>query len=125
MENPDDLLYSSSHEWVRRGDPLTIGITQFAQDQLGDVVFVDLPQAGATITAMEPCGSIESVKTVSDLYAPVSGEVVEVNARLVDDPAVVNNSPYEDGWLIRVKPSDPSELDRLMDRATYESTAAH
>ena len=125
MDNPDDLLYSSSHEWVRRGDPLTIGITYFAQDQLGDVVFVELPKVGDTITAMETCGSIESVKTVSDLYAPVSGEVVEVNERLVDDPAVVNNSPYDEGWLIRVKPSDPSELDRLMDRATYETTAAH
>ena len=123
--NPDDLLYTPSHEWVRKGDPLTIGITQFAQDQLGDVVFVELPQVGATLTAGETMGSVESVKTVSDLYAPVSGLVVEVNSALVDSPELVNSGPYEDGWLVKVTPSNPAELDGLLDRAAYEASTAH
>jgi glycine cleavage system H protein len=123
--NPEDLLYSSSHEWLRRGEPATIGITQFAQDQLGDVVFVELPQVGATITAGENFGSVESVKTVSDLYAPVSGTVVEVNAALIDDPELVNSSPYDEGWLIRVAIADEAGLADLMDRQTYETTVAH
>lgn len=123
--NPDDLLYASSHEWLRRGDPATIGITQFAQDQLGDVVFVELPEVGATITAGENFGSVESVKTVSDLYAPVTGTVVEVNAALVDTPELVNTSPYDEGWLIRVAIGDEAPLADLMDRQTYESTVAH
>src|SRR5579864_1084201 len=123
--NPDDLLYSSSHEWLRMGDPATIGITQFAQDQLGDVVFVELPEVGATITDGETFGSVESVKTVSDLYAPVSGTVVEVNSQLIDAPELINSSPYDQGWLIRVTITDDSALASLMDRATYESTTAH
>lgn len=123
--NPDDLRYASSHEWVRRGDPATIGITQFAQDQLGDVVFVELPEVGATITAGETFGTVESVKTVSDLYAPVSGKVVEVNSKLVDEPELINKSPFEDGWLIKVTVSNAADLDALLDRATYESTATH
>jgi glycine cleavage system H protein len=123
--NPDDLLYSSSHEWVRKGDPLTIGITDFAQDQLGDVVFVELPEIGAALTAGDTFGTVESVKTVSDLYAPVSGTVAEVNIRLVDDPSLINTSPYGDGWLIRVTSDDDASLATLMDRVTYEATAAH
>jgi glycine cleavage system H protein len=123
--NPDDLLYTESHEWVRKGDPLTIGITQFAQDQLGDVVFVELPAVGATLKAGEAMGSVESVKTVSDLYAPVSCAVVEVNTALVDTPELVNSSPYGDGWLLKVTPSDPAELAGLLDRAAYEATTAH
>lgn len=123
--NPDDLLYTSSHEWVRKGDPLTIGITDFAQDQLGDVVFVELPEVGATLTAGDAFGTVESVKTVSDLYAPVAGTVAEVNSRLVDDPSLINTSPYDDGWLIRVTSDDDASLATLMDRATYEATAAH
>ena len=123
--SPDDLLYSSTHEWVRTGDPATIGITQFAQDQLGDVVFVELPEVGGTITAGENFGSVESVKTVSDLYAPVSGTVVEVNSALIDAPELVNSSPYDEGWLIRVSISDDAALADLMDRQTYESTVAH
>lgn len=123
--NPDDLLYSSTHEWVRTGDPATIGITQFAQDQLGDVVFVELPEVGGTITAGEHFGSVESVKTVSDLYAPVSGTVVEVNSALTDTPELVNSSPYDEGWLIRVSITDEAALADLMDRQTYESTVAH
>lgn len=123
--NPDDLLYAGSHEWVRQGDPLTIGISHFAQDQLGDVVFVELPEVGATVTAGEIFGSVESVKTVSDIYAPVSGTVAEVNNKLVDAPELINNSPYDDGWLIKVTASNAADLDGLMDRATYESTATH
>src|SRR5262250_2265327 len=123
--NPDDLRYASSHEWVRKGDPATIGITQFAQDQLGDVVFVELPEVGAALTAGDTFGTVESVKTVSDLYAPVSGTVEEVNARLVDDPSLINSSPYGEGWLIRVASDDDASLATLMDRATYEATAVH
>ena len=123
--NPDDLRYASSHEWVRKGDPATIGITQFAQDQLGDVVFVELPEVGATLTAGQTFGTVESVKTVSDLYAPVSGTVVEVNGALVDKPELINSSPYEDGWLIKVTLANTAELDGLLDRATYEASAAH
>ena len=123
--NPDDLRYASSHEWVRSGDPATIGITQFAQDQLGDVVFVELPDVGATITAGETFGTVESVKTASDLYAPVSGKVVEVNTKLVDEPELINKSPFKDGWLIKVTASNAADLDALLDRATYESTATH
>ncbi len=123
--NPDDLLYAGSHEWVRQGDPPTIGISHFAQDQLGDVVFVELPEVGATVTAGEIFGSVESVKTVSDVYAPVSGTVAEVNNKLVDAPELINNSPYDDGWLIKVTASNAADLDGLMDRATYESTATH
>lgn len=123
--NPDDLRYASSHEWVRKGEPATIGITQFAQDQLGDVVFVELPEVGATLTAGQTFGTVESVKTVSDLYAPVSGTVAEVNSALVDKPELINSSPYEDGWLIKVTLADAAELDRLLDRAAYEASAAH
>jgi glycine cleavage system H protein len=123
--NPDDLLYSSSHEWVRKGDPATIGITQFAQDQLGDVVFVELPEVGATLSVGQTFGTVESVKTVSDLYAPVSGAVVEINSRLIDQPELINSSPYEDGWLIKVRLEQAADLDRLLDRATYEATATH
>ncbi|HWE61430.1 MAG TPA: glycine cleavage system protein GcvH [Chloroflexota bacterium] len=123
--NPDDLLYTSSHEWLAQGSPATIGITQFAQDQLGDVVFVELPEVGATITLGETFGSVESVKTVSDLYAPVTGTVAEVNSRLVDAPELINTSPFDEGWLIRVDITDDAGLADLMDRATYDSTVAH
>lgn len=124
--NPVDLLYSSSHEWVRKGDPTTIGITEFAQDQLGDVVFVELPQVGASIARGEAIGSVESVKTVSDLLAPVSGIVLEVNERLVDDPALINTSPYDDGWLLKIRITDAeADLTQLLDSATYEATATH
>lgn len=123
--NPDDLLYASSHEWVQKGNPATVGISQFAQDQLGDVVFVELPAVGATLTAGEPFGSVESVKTVSDVYAPISGTVVEVNTRLSDDPALINTSPFGDGWLIRLDVSDDAGYAALLDRASYESTAGH
>jgi glycine cleavage system H protein len=122
--NPDDLRFARSHEWISAGDLMTIGISQFAQDQLGDVVFVELPKVGATFHAGDTFGSVESVKTVSDLYAPIDLKVVEVNDALVDKPELVNNSPYGDGWLLKVTGNE-ADRDSLMDRASYEATAAH
>jgi len=122
MNLPEDLLYSKEHEWVRReGSDIRIGITDFAQSELGDIVFVELPEVGDEITANEPFGSVESVKTVSELYAPVSGKVVEVNEDLEDNPEYVNESPYEQAWMIVVEPSDDSELDDLLSAAEYEA----
>ncbi|MGH2387046.1 MAG: glycine cleavage system protein GcvH [Chloroflexota bacterium] len=125
--NPDQLRFAASHEWVSDDNPATVGISQFAQDQLGDVVFVELPKVGAEIAAGEIFGSVESVKTVSDLYAPISGRVIAVNDALVNKPELVNSSPYDDGWLIKLEPTaDPAaERGTLMDRASYESTASH
>lgn len=118
---PQDVRYTTDHEWIRdEGDGQgTIGITWFAQDQLGDVVFVELPEAGTTLKQGEPFGVVESVKTVSDLYAPVDGEVVAVNERLIDEPELVNDDPYGEGWLLKIKISDRSQLDGLMDAETY------
>ena len=122
-ETPDDLLYTSDHEWLRRGeaspDEAVIGITDFAQDQLGDVVYLDLPTPGDSLNAGERFGEIESVKTVSDLYAPISGEVLAANGELEEQPELVNDSPYEDGWLIRVRIADDSELENLLDADAY------
>ena len=122
-ETPDDLLYTSDHEWLRRGeaspDEAVIGITDFAQDQLGDVVYLDLPTPGDSLNAGERFGEIESVKTVSDLYAPISGEVLAANGELEEQPELVNDSPYEDGWLIRVRIADDSELENLLDAGAY------
>ncbi|HET7627545.1 MAG TPA: glycine cleavage system protein GcvH [Bacillales bacterium] len=121
MNIPKELRYSEEHEWVKvEGDRVRIGITDFAQDELGDIVFVELPEEGDEIEADEPFGSVESVKTVSELYAPVSGKVVEVNEELDDSPEYVNESPYEKAWMIVVEPSDKSEIDKLMDAETYE-----
>ncbi|MEO3749732.1 glycine cleavage system protein GcvH [Streptomyces sp. B6B3] len=108
MSNPDQLRYSKEHEWVTaaEGGLATVGITKYAADSLGDVVFVQLPQVGESIAAGETCGELESTKSVSDLYSPVSGEVIEVNQQVVDDPALVNSSPFEDGWLFRVQVAD-------------------
>lgn len=105
MSNPQSLRYSKEHEWVSPADGgvATVGVTAFAADALGDVVYVQLPDAGATVAAGDTCGELESTKSVSDLYSPVSGEVVEVNQAVVDDPALVNSSPFEDGWLFRVR----------------------
>ena len=119
---PDDLRYSKTHEWIRPGDPATVGITHYAQDELGDVVYVELPDVGRTLGAGERFGSVESVKTVSDLYAPASGEVVEVNTALADHPELVNSSPYGEGWMLKLRLSAPSELDTLMDAAAYEQS---
>jgi glycine cleavage system H protein len=108
---PEDLQYTKSHEWVRReGEVATVGITEHAQDELGDVVFVDLPEQGATFSAGESFGSVESVKAVSDLYTPVGGEVVEINSALEDSPEKVNEDPYGEGWIIKVRVSEEGEL---------------
>ena len=122
MSLPTDLLYSKEHEWVRReGSDVRIGITDFAQDELGDIVFVELPEVGDTIEVNEPFGSVESVKTVSELYAPISGTVVEVNEGLEDNPEYVNESPYEQAWMIVVEPSDDEELDDLLSSEEYNA----
>ena len=117
----DDLRYSREDEWTRvEGDRITIGVTDYAQQQLGDVVFVELPEVGRTLEGGEPFGVIESVKTVADLYAPISGEVVEVNSALAETPEAVNEDCYGDGWMIVVSPSDPSEIEALLDKGGYE-----
>ena len=116
-----DLKYSNDHEWVKvEGNIATIGITDFAQNQLGDVVFVDLPEAGRELTSGGEFGAIESVKAVSDLYSPISGVVKEVNADLVEAPEAVNEDPFGIAWMIKVEMSDTSELDKLLDSAAYE-----
>ncbi len=122
MEYPEDLKYTEEHEWVLvEEDIATIGITDFAQDALGDVVFVELPEEGAAVESGKSFGVVESVKAVSDIYAAVSGEVVEVNEELPDTPELVNTSPYEDGWMVKIKLSDTAELDDLLDADGYKS----
>ena len=120
---PDDVSYTEQHEWVRQneGGTVVFGITDFAQDALGDIVFVDLPKIGATLSAHQPCGEVESTKSVSEIYAPVSGEVVAVNAALSDSPDLVNSDPYEAGWLFEVSVSDASQVEGLLDAATYQA----
>ena len=116
-----DLKYTKEHEWVKvEGDKVRIGISDFAQEELGDIVFVELPEVGDTITADEPFGSVESVKTVSELYAPISGTVVEVNGELDDNPEYVNESPYEKAWMVVIEPDDASEVENLMTAEQYE-----
>lgn len=125
-ETPEDLRYSRSHEWVRiEGDVATIGITDHAQDALNDIVFVELPDEGAELAMEDEFGVVESVKSVSDLYMPVSGRVVEVNASLEDAPEALNDDPYEGGWLIKVRMSEPAEADTLMDAAAYKEFVAN
>ena len=117
---PDDRRYAEDHEWVKpEGDTAAIGISDYAQDQLGDVVFVELPQVGSVFDKGAEFGTVESVKAVSELFMPIGGEVTAVNADLEDAPERVNTDPYEGGWMIRVKPSDPAEMDALMDKAAY------
>ena len=119
--NLEELKYTREHEWVRvMGDECTIGITDYAQEELGDVVFVELPDVGAATARDNPFGAVESVKAVSDLFAPVSGEVVAVNGDLENAPETVNTDTYGEGWMIRVKLSDPGEIDSLMDAAAYQ-----
>ncbi|MEK5216603.1 glycine cleavage system protein GcvH [Psychrobacillus sp. FSL H8-0487] len=121
MNAPKDLKYSAEHEWVKtEGGNVRIGITEFAQSELGDIVFVELPQVGDEIKAGDPFGSVESVKTVSELYAPISGKVVEVNTELEDSPEYVNESPYENAWMIVIEPSDAAEVDALLSPEKYE-----
>jgi glycine cleavage system H protein len=117
---PEDLRYTEQHEWVRMEEGVAaVGITHFAQDQLGDVVYVDLPEAGASVAQHQPFGSIDSVKTASDLFSPLSGEVLGVNTALTDDPALVNADPYGEGWMLRVRPADAAELDTLLTADQY------
>jgi glycine cleavage system H protein len=117
---PPELKYHPEHDWARiEGDTATFGITWFAQDQLGEVVFAELPEVGATVSANQPYAEVESVKAVSDVFSPLSGEVVEANDALKDDPQHVNDDPYGQGWLVKVKLSDPSEVDQLLDVDAY------
>lgn len=121
MKTPKDLRYSEEHEWVKvEGNKVTIGITDYAQDELGDIVYVELPEVGDELEADEPFGSVESVKTVSELYAPISGKVVSINEELEDSPEFVNESPYEKAWMVVVEVSDLSEVDKLLDPEAYE-----
>ena len=125
MDTPTDLRYSKEHEWVRAEDGVgTVGITDYAQDQLGDVVYLDLPAIGATVAQDDKLGEIESVKAVSDLFSPVSGEVVEVNQEAADTPELVNEEPYARGWLVKVRLSDAGQLDGLMSPKGYEDLIA-
>jgi glycine cleavage system H protein len=120
MAYPDDLVYSREHEWVRAdGNRATIGITSFAADELGDIVFVEMPEVGARLTQFATFGVVESVKAVSDLYAPVSGEVVEVNEALRDAPELLNSDPFGEGWIARVELSDRAEIDALLSADAY------
>lgn len=118
--NPSDRRYTTEHEWIKaEGEHYVVGITAFAQDQLGDIVYVELPKVGDVLEAGKQFGVIESVKTASDLYAPVSGEVVEVNSALVDQPQSVNDDPYEAGWMIKLQPQDSSAVDKLLTAEQY------
>jgi len=119
---PEDLYYTKEHEWIRvEGERAVIGITEYAQDQLGDVVYIELPEIGAPLTQFETCGTIESVKTVSDLYAPLSGEVIAINEALDDTPELINNDPYNAGWIAEIQFSDQEELQNLLSADAYEA----
>jgi glycine cleavage system H protein len=123
MNFPADLKYTKDHEWVRiEGDVATIGITDFAQGELGDIVFVEIETNGQTFAAHEVFGTVEAVKTVSDLYMPVAGTIIEVNGALADDPAAVNNDPYNSGWMIKVKVDAGADMSQLMDAAAYQAS---
>ena len=122
MQFPDNIRYTSEHEWIRvEGDEAYVGITDYAQSELGEIVFIDVPTEGETVAQGEVFGSIEAVKTVSDLNMPVTGEVLEINGALDAQPELVNNDPYGEGWIIRISVKDPSELDKLMDAAAYQA----
>lgn len=122
MEFPKDLKYTKEHEWIKvDGSSVTVGITDYAQDSLGDVVYVELPQEGSSVTKNEPFGVVESVKAVSDLYSPVSGSVEEVNDAIVDNPEAINEDPYGDAWMIKVELSDEGELDDLLSAEDYQA----
>ncbi len=123
MEFPQELRYTKEHEWVRDegGGRVRVGITDYAQDALGDVVYVDIPEPGTAVTAMQPFGEVESTKSVSDVYSPVTGTIVERNPLLDERPELVNESPYGDGWLVVAEVADPSELESLMDAAAYQA----
>lgn len=121
MENPRDYKYTNEHEWVSvDGDTAIVGITNYAATQLGDMVYVDMPGEGTAVGKGESIGALESVKAAADFYSPISGEVISRNDRLLDEPGLMNSDPFTDGWFIRIKPSDPAELDDLMDAPTYD-----
>ena len=120
MEFPEGLRYTKEHEWVAaEGNRARVGITDYAQDALGDIVYVELPEAGRTVRGKEACAEVESTKSVSDIYAPVSGTIVEVNSTLADAPERINQSPYGDGWMFVIELSDPSEVEGLLDASAY------
>ena len=120
---PSDLRYHEDHDWARiDGDVATFGVTWYAQDQLGEVVYFDPPEVGKTVRAGDPYAEVESVKAVSDVIAPLSGEIVEVNEALSDDPEAINDDPYEKGWMVKVRLSDPSEVDGLLEATAYEAS---
>jgi glycine cleavage system H protein len=122
MEFPSNVKYTSEHEWIRfEGDVAYVGITDYAQDQLGDIVFVDIPTVGETLAKGDTFGTIEVVKTISDLFIPVGGEVLEQNEALADNPELVNNDPYGEGWIVKLKPADPAEADTLLDAEDYKA----
>lgn len=121
MNVPKDLRYTKEHEWIRsKGGEVEVGITEYAQGELGDVIFVDLPPAGTKVAAMKPFGSIDAVKTVSDLYAPVAGEIVAINETLKENPALVNQSPYEKGWMVRIRADRTADVEGLLSADDYE-----
>ena len=121
MSYPSNLKYTKEHEWIKvEGDTALVGVTFYAQKELGDIVFVEIETEGETIEKDEPFGTIEAVKTVSDLFMPVTGEIIEVNGLINDQPELVNKDPYGDGWMIKIKISNPSELDELLDSAAYQ-----
>ena len=122
---PEDLKYTDEHEWARiEGDRAVVGITHYAQDALGDIVYVDLPPVGTTVTAGETFGEVESTKSVSDIYSPLSGTIAERNEQLDKSPEIINSDPYGQGWLVAVELSDPAEADRLMDAGAYREMVA-
>jgi len=122
VDYPDDVRYTQDHEWAKQeGGVVTVGITSYATDQLGDVVFVELPEVGRRLEAGKSFGVVEAVKTVSDLFAPVSGEVVEVNGAIGDNPALVNQSPFGDGWMVKIRPADAGEFGKLLSNVDYEN----
>lgn len=121
MNVPRELRYTKEHEWVRvEGGEAVVGVTDYAQGELGDVIFVELPAPGSKVTYMKPFGTIDAVKTVSDLFAPVAGEIVAVNDSLKDNPALVNTSPYEQGWMVRIKADNPADVNGLLSADDYE-----
>ncbi|RJP77795.1 MAG: glycine cleavage system protein GcvH [Candidatus Zixiibacteriota bacterium] len=123
MDIPANLLYAKTHEWIRiEGDLAVVGITDFAQGELGDIVYVQLPQPGQTVDKGAAFGNIEAVKAVSDLYAPVSGEVVEINGALEDGPEAINTSPYDQGWMIKIRMANPADKDDLLNAEQYQAT---
>jgi len=122
-EIPTELRYTKSHEWVRLEDDgtVTVGLTDHAQEALGDLVFVESPEIGTEYAAEDACCVVESVKAASDIYMPINGEIIDANSALADEPEIINTSPYDDGWLFKIKPSDEDDLGQLMDSSTYEA----